>query len=72
MMTTDPNLADPNAGFPRISSGNPDVDKILGGGFPANSINIIISSRGSRAPARPSSCSKWCLRTPATITPYFI
>jgi len=33
--------------FPRISSGNPDVDKILNGGFPANSINIIMGQPGT-------------------------
>lgn len=31
----------------RMSSGNPEVDHILGGGFPANSINIIMGHPGS-------------------------
>ena len=47
MIIDQPDLDDPNAGFPRISSGNPDVDKILGGGFPANSINIIMGQPGT-------------------------
>jgi circadian clock protein KaiC len=36
--------ADPVA---RISSGNPQADKILGGGFPVNSINIIMGEPGT-------------------------
>lgn len=31
----------------RMSSGNPEADHILGGGFPANSINIIMGHPGS-------------------------
>ena len=31
----------------RMSSGNPEADYILGGGFPANSINIIMGHPGS-------------------------
>jgi circadian clock protein KaiC len=31
----------------RISSGNPEADHILGGGFPSNSINIIMGHPGS-------------------------
>jgi len=33
-------------GFRRISTGNPQADEILGGGFPANSINIIMGQPG--------------------------
>lgn len=35
------------AEFPRISSGNPEVDQILDGGFPANSVNIIMGQPGT-------------------------
>ncbi len=35
------------ATFPRISSGNPEVDHILEGGFPANSINIVMGQPGT-------------------------
>ena len=31
----------------RISTGNPQADLILGGGFPAHSINIIMGQPGS-------------------------
>src|SRR5688572_9945617 len=31
----------------RLSAGNPEADYILGGGFPANSINIIMGHPGS-------------------------
>ncbi len=31
----------------RMSSGNPEADHILGGGFPANSINIVMGHPGS-------------------------
>jgi circadian clock protein KaiC len=31
----------------RLSSGNPEADHILGGGFPANSINIVMGHPGS-------------------------
>src|SRR3954462_12720428 len=31
----------------RLSSGNPEADYILGGGFPANSINIVMGHPGS-------------------------
>ena len=47
----------PNAGAPpptapsgaglRIQSGNPQADSILGGGFPANSINIVMGQPGT-------------------------
>ena len=33
--------------FPRVSSGNDQLDAILGGGFPANSINIVMGEPGS-------------------------
>ncbi len=33
--------------FPRISTGNPQADSILGGGFPSNSINIIMGQPGT-------------------------
>src|SRR4051794_18655344 len=31
----------------RILTGNPELDAILGGGFPANSINILMGEPGS-------------------------
>ena len=37
----------PSVTFPRISSGNPEVDHILEGGFPANSINIVMGQPGT-------------------------
>jgi circadian clock protein KaiC len=36
--------ADPAA---RISSGNPEADRVLGGGFPCNSINILMGEPGT-------------------------
>jgi circadian clock protein KaiC len=33
--------------LPRITTGSPELDEILGGGFPANSINIIMGEPGS-------------------------
>jgi circadian clock protein KaiC len=33
--------------LPRIPSGNRELDEILGGGFPANSINIVMGEPGS-------------------------
>jgi circadian clock protein KaiC len=33
--------------FPRIKTGNPQADDILGGGFPANSINIVMGQPGT-------------------------
>ena len=39
-------ISDPEA-LPRISSGNAQLDAILCGGFPANSINIIMGEPGS-------------------------
>lgn len=37
----------PRGGLPRIPTGTPQLDVILGGGFPANSINIILGEPGS-------------------------
>ncbi len=36
-----------NDQFPRISTGNPQADLVLGGGLPANSINIIMGQPGT-------------------------
>ncbi|MGE5098662.1 MAG: RAD55 family ATPase [Deltaproteobacteria bacterium] len=33
--------------FPRIKTGNPQADEILGGGFPCNSINIVMGQPGT-------------------------
>lgn len=33
--------------FPRISTGNPQADAILGGGFPANSVNTVMGQPGT-------------------------
>lgn len=33
--------------FPRLSTGNPQADSILNGGFPANSLNIIMGQPGT-------------------------
>lgn len=33
--------------FPRIKTGNPQADEILGGGFPCNSINILMGQPGT-------------------------
>jgi circadian clock protein KaiC len=35
------------ADFPRISTGNREADQILGGGFPCNSINIVMGQPGT-------------------------
>jgi circadian clock protein KaiC len=45
-MTTDPKRSEP-AQLPRLSTGNPQLDAILGGGFPVNSINIVMGEPGS-------------------------
>ena len=37
----------PTAPLPRLSTGNAELDDILGGGFPANSINILMGEPGS-------------------------
>lgn len=44
MITSDPT---PSDHFPRIGTGNREVDEILGGGFPANSLNIIMGQPGT-------------------------
>ncbi len=51
-MITPPILLQSNGGpqadpFPRVSTGNAQADEILHGGFPANSINIIMGQPGS-------------------------
>ena len=33
--------------FPRVQSGNPQADQILGGGFPSNSINVVMGQPGT-------------------------
>jgi circadian clock protein KaiC len=33
--------------FPRVSTGNPQADAILGGGFPSNSVNIVMGQPGT-------------------------
>jgi circadian clock protein KaiC len=33
--------------FPRVETGNPQADEILSGGFPANSINIVMGQPGT-------------------------
>src|ERR1051325_4895403 len=33
--------------FPRLATGNPQADEILGGGFPCNSINIVMGQPGT-------------------------
>jgi circadian clock protein KaiC len=41
-------LADDKAElFPRLSTGNPQADMVLGGGFPSNSINIVMGQPGA-------------------------
>ena len=40
-------IMDEGVEFPRISTGNPQADSILGGGFPANSLNIIMGQPGT-------------------------
>lgn len=44
VITSDPT---PDDDFPRISTGNREVDEILCGGFPANSLNIIMGQPGT-------------------------
>jgi circadian clock protein KaiC len=36
-----------NGLFPRVSTGNPQADLVLGGGLPANSINIVMGQPGT-------------------------
>lgn len=40
-------MSNDNDLFPRISTGNPQADLVLGGGFPANSINIVMGLPGT-------------------------
>jgi circadian clock protein KaiC len=42
-----PGMNPNDAAFPRISTGNSQADSILHGGFPANSINIIMGQPGT-------------------------
>ncbi len=43
----DRNASHEGAPFLRLSSGNAELDEILGGGFPANSINILMGEPGT-------------------------
>ncbi len=43
----DRNKASGSAALPRLTTGNPQLDDILSGGFPANSINILMGEPGS-------------------------
>src|SRR3954462_15018674 len=40
-------VAAPGASAPRVSSGNPQADIVLGGGFVPNSINILMGEPGT-------------------------
>jgi circadian clock protein KaiC len=40
-------IAGENDLFPRIGTGNPQADLVLGGGLPANSINIVMGQAGT-------------------------
>jgi circadian clock protein KaiC len=40
-------VSPPTHSFPRITTGNPQADEILGGGFPCNSINIVMGQPGT-------------------------
>lgn len=42
-----PNEDAPPQDHPRVSTGNPQLDPILGGGFPAHSINILMGHPGT-------------------------
>jgi circadian clock protein KaiC len=46
MISSAPPRPDPTR-LPRITSGNAQLDAILGGGFPANSINMVMGEPGS-------------------------
>jgi circadian clock protein KaiC len=48
-MTVDqvPDIAVYDGTFPRVKSGNPQADEILGGGFPCHSINILMGPPGT-------------------------
>ena len=39
--------SDPTQSMPRVSTGSAQVDEILGGGFPVNSINVIMGAPGT-------------------------
>ena len=43
----DARAQDDDESFERIKSGNDQVDEILGGGFPGNSINIVMGQPGT-------------------------
>jgi circadian clock protein KaiC len=45
-MTAEPVVIDA-VGAPRVQTGNPQADSILGGGFPENSINIVMGDPGT-------------------------
>src|SRR6185437_8888322 len=45
--TGESNIMDNSVEFSRISTGNVQADAILGGGFPANSINIVMGQPGT-------------------------
>ena len=65
MMANTPSnsAATDGARFPRIQSGNPQADEILGGGFPSNSINILMgAARHGKNHLRRASC---CFTTSA-------
>jgi circadian clock protein KaiC len=47
MATMTTSTGDDNQLFPRISTGNPQADLVLGGGFPAHSINIVMGLPGT-------------------------
>lgn len=49
MIKPRPRISKPSGGdtFPRITTGNPQADEILGGGFPCNSINIVMGQPGT-------------------------
>ncbi len=42
-----PEVSPPTDLFPRISTGNPQADSVLAGGFPSNSINIVMGQAGT-------------------------
>ena len=46
-MSTRVEPAEADESLPRLKSGNAHLDHILGGGFPANSINILMGEPGS-------------------------
>jgi circadian clock protein KaiC len=46
-MIRDLEATDGDASFPRIHTGNPLTDDVLGGGFPRNSINIVMGDPGT-------------------------